>query len=135
MIRTHLNFRACNRFLSSVSQVNNEADMLLTNFSGVRRNQMDFREADKFGRGVEIRLGWSPRKPLILRGIYGSTTCFLRVRRLFFFYREMRRFTAIFIITNLYFIKWDNFVLTTSSRCRWQNFEKVFKVMKYQFYK
>ena len=96
MIRTHLNFRACNRFLSSVSQVNNEADMLLTNFSGVRRNQMDFREADKFGRGVEIRLGWSPRKPLILRGIYGSTTCFLRVRRLFFFLQRNEKIHRCF---------------------------------------
>ena len=81
MIRTDLNFRACNHFLSSVSQVDNKADMLLTNFSGVRINQADFREADKFGRGVEIILGWSSRKPLSLRAIWASITCFLRVRR------------------------------------------------------
>ena len=88
MIRTDLNFRAYNRFLSSVSQVNNEVDMLLTNFSGVRINEVDFQEADKFGKGAEVKLEWSPRKRLILRVICGSTTCFLRVRRLFFFYRE-----------------------------------------------
>ena len=102
MIRTDLNFRACNHFLSSVSQVNNEADMLLTNFSGVRINQVDFRQVDKFGRGAKVRLGWSPSKPLILRAIWASTICFLRVRRLLvFFGREECNIRCIVLLASL----------------------------------
>ena len=37
------------------------------NFSGVGITQADLGEAGEFGRGVGESLGWSFRKPLILR--------------------------------------------------------------------